>query len=127
LATTQTALAALPQTQSAPKRSTRFDLGLIAGIAIALASTIAGICSTGVSFTYFLQPTGVVIVLGGTLGVILVTTPRHAIRHSLRRVRELVTVPEVNRGDLIEEIVYYARAARRSGMFARMIGPSVSE
>ncbi len=118
MATTQTALAALPRTESAPKRFRRFDLGLIAGIAIALASTIAGICSTGVSFTYFLQPTGVVIVLGGTLGVLLVTTPRQSILHSLRRVIELVTVPEVNRGDMIEEIVYYARVARRSGILS---------
>src|SRR6267143_553268 len=100
LATTQTALTALPRTQSIPRRLRRFDLGLIAGIAIALASTIAGIYSTGVSFTYFLQPTGIVIVLGGTLGVLLVTTPRHSILHSLRGVINLVTVPEVNRGDL---------------------------
>lgn len=115
MATTQTALAALPQTRPAPKH---FDLGLLAGIAIAVASTVAGILSTGVSFKYFLQPTGVMIVLGGTLGVLLVTTPRHSILHSLRRVVQLATVPEANREDMIDEIIYYARAARRGGLLS---------
>jgi chemotaxis protein MotA len=121
LATTQTALVEPRQPPSVihrPKRLGRFDFGLMVGIAIALVSTIAGIWSTGVSFKYFLQPTGMVIVLGGTLGVLLVTTPRHSIFHSLRRVIELVTVPEANRGDLIEEIVYYARTARRAGILS---------
>lgn len=116
MATTQTALAELSFDQ--PKRLGRFDVGLIAGIAIALVSTISGILSTGVSFKYFLQPTGVLIVLGGTLGVVLVTTPRHSILHSLRRVIELVSVREANRGDMIEEIIYYARAARRGGVLS---------
>jgi chemotaxis protein MotA len=116
LATTQTALAELSFEQ--PKRREHFDLGLIAGIAIAFASTIAGIWFTGVSFKYFLQPTGVLIVLGGTLGVVLVTTPRHSILHSIRRVIELITVREPNRAEMIEEIIYYARAARRSGILS---------
>jgi chemotaxis protein MotA len=118
LATIQTALAALPRAQSASNRIKRFDLGLLAGITIALVSTIAGILSTGVSFKYFLQPTGIVIVLGGTLGVLLITTPRQAIAHSVRRVVELVTLPETNRGDLIEKIVYFARASRRGGLLS---------
>jgi chemotaxis protein MotA len=113
LASTQTALAEIPLEQ--PKRLRRFDLGLLAGIAIAVVSTIAGIWSTGVSFKYFLQPTGILIVLGGTLGVALVTTPRHSILHSIHRVIELVTVPELNRADLIDEIIYFARAVRRGG------------
>jgi chemotaxis protein MotA len=116
LATTQTVLAELSFEQ--PKRRESFDLGLIAGIAIAFASTIAGIWFTGVSFKYFLQPTGVLIVLGGTLGVVLVTTPRHSILHSIRRVIELITVREPNRAEMIEEIIYYARAARRSGILS---------
>jgi chemotaxis protein MotA len=116
LATTQTALAALPRIQSGSKPARRFDLALIAGMAIVAAATIVGIWSTGVSFHYFLQPTGVVIVLGGTLGVLLITTPRHAILHSLRRVIQLLTAPEANLGAMIEEIVYYARTARRGGI-----------
>jgi chemotaxis protein MotA len=90
----------------------------MAGIVIALAAILAGIASTGVNIAYFLQPTGALIVLGGTLGVILVTTPRHSLVHSARRAMELVSASEVNPEALIEEIVGYAKARRRGGISA---------
>ena len=55
-----------------PQRSNGLDLSFVAGVVIALGATIAGICATHVGLSYFLQPTGAVIVLGGTLGVIAV-------------------------------------------------------
>ena len=94
----------------------RLDLSMLAGIAIALSATVAGIASTGVSLTYFLQPTGALIVLGGTLGVVFITTPWTALVRSVRRVIDLFRpLSSVNREDLIEEIVYYARIARTKG------------
>jgi len=96
----------------------RVDLCLIAGIVIAAAAIIAGISCTGIGLLYFLQPAGAAIVLGGTLGVILITTPGHSLVHSLRRVRNLLANREVNREALIEEIIFYARACRRSGILS---------
>lgn len=94
----------------------RIDLCLIAGIVIALAAIIVGISCTGVGLVYFLQPAGAAIVLGGTLGVILITTPGHSLVHSLRRVRNLLATPKVDREGLIEEIVFYSRTCRRGGI-----------
>jgi chemotaxis protein MotA len=85
---------------------------------IALGAVVTGICATHVGFTYFLQPTGAVIVLGGTLGVILVTTPRHSLVHSAYRIRELFAADEVDRATLIEEIITLSRIARRGGIIA---------
>ena len=121
MATTQAALSEHLQTQKAPERAKtarRLDLFFLLGVAIALGATVAGIHATGVSITYFLQPTGAVIVLGGTLGVIFVTTPRRSLMHSLQRVRELITAQEVDREKLIDEIIYYARVSRRGGLLA---------
>jgi chemotaxis protein MotA len=121
LATTQAALAGQlqAQNQSKPaKPARRIDLFLLLGITVALAATIAGIRATGVSIGYFLQPTGAVIVLGGTLGVILITTPRRSLFHSFHRVRELINAQEVNREELIDEIIHYARISRRGGLLA---------
>ena len=53
-------------------------------------ATVAGVASTGVDLNYFLQPAGVLIVLGGTLGVTVITTPRNALIHSARRLAELL-------------------------------------
>jgi chemotaxis protein MotA len=85
---------------------------------IALGAVIAGICATHVSLAYFLQPTGLLIVLGGTLGVMLVTTPRHSLVHSARRIVDLFAADEVHREALIEEIITLARIARRGGLIA---------
>ena len=101
-----------------PNERLRLDLGLLVGVAIAVSAVIAGVISTGVGLRYFLHPTGALIVLGGTLGVMLVTTPLHALANSLKRVSTLLLSKPVDRERLIEEIVGYARISRREGTMA---------
>ena len=90
MATPQAALAttATSGLSRAPIRP-RLDGLFLAGVSIAFAATLIGIASAGVSLTYFFQPTGTIIVLGGTLGVILITTPAQSLVHSTRRIKEL--------------------------------------
>ncbi len=99
-------------------RRTPLDGWILAGIGIAVMTTIAGIASTGVNLRYFLQPTAAWIVLGGTLGVTLVTTPRNSLRHAVRRVLGLVRQPVTNREALINEIISYIKTARIHGLLA---------
>lgn len=94
----------------------KLDLGMLAGIAIALGAAIAGIASTGVGLGYFLQPAGALIVLGGTIGVMFVTTPRRALFHSAQRVFALLWTHSIDHEALIAEIVSMAKAARRGGL-----------
>ena len=70
-------------TAESTKRS--LDVWMLAGVLIAVAGTVAGIKSTGVNLGYFFQPAGVLIVLGGTFGIALITTPRISLRHSASR------------------------------------------
>ncbi|MGA2433868.1 MAG: MotA/TolQ/ExbB proton channel family protein [Bryobacteraceae bacterium] len=100
---------------SRARQPKRMDVPLLAGIAIAAGAAVLGIASTGVGLNYFLQPAGALIVLGGTLGVILVTTPGAALVNSARRVRSLFSPASEDREALIEEIISYARAVRREG------------
>ncbi|MGA2184565.1 MAG: MotA/TolQ/ExbB proton channel family protein [Bryobacteraceae bacterium] len=93
----------------------RFDVCLIAGIAIAAGAAIAGLRSTGINPSYFLQPTGALIVLGGSLGVMLVTTPGHSLINSLRQVFQLFAPVSGGTDALIEDIVRCARVSRRDG------------
>ncbi|HYL72752.1 MAG TPA: MotA/TolQ/ExbB proton channel family protein [Bryobacteraceae bacterium] len=116
MATSESALTHIKTAPTRTNQGRHLDLCLLAGIAIAAGAIIIGISCTGVGLNYFLQPTGAAIVLGGTLGVILITTPGHSLLHSLRRVIDLIAAPNVNREALIEEIVSYARAARRGGI-----------
>ncbi|MEO8050521.1 MAG: MotA/TolQ/ExbB proton channel family protein [Acidobacteriota bacterium] len=94
------------------------DRWILAGIAIALTTIIAGIASTGVNLRYFLQPTAAWIVMGGTFGVTLITTPRKSLLHAVRRVFGLLRQTETNREALVEEIVSCVRTARVQGVLA---------
>ncbi|MGH9593227.1 MAG: motility-associated protein, partial [Bryobacteraceae bacterium] len=113
--TTSTGLANLV---SEPVRRTRTDGWMLTGIAIAILTTVAGIMSTGVSLRYFFQPTAAWIVLGGTLGVTLVTTPRNSLLHAARRVIGLVRQPTTNRQELKNELISYVKTARIQGVLA---------
>ena len=97
-------------------RARKLDLSMFTGVAIALVATAAGIVATGLKASYFLQPTGALIVLGGTLGVTILTTPRTGLLHSVRRVAELFWTPDVDRHALVEEIMGFVKSARTMGL-----------
>jgi chemotaxis protein MotA len=117
-----------PSTAGNVRHLKRLDFGMLAGIVIALGAAIAGIASTGVGLRYFFQPAGALIVLGGTIGVMFVTTPRRALFHSAQRVISLLWTPCVDREALITEIVSLAKAARRGGLLGiePLIGQSTN-
>ena len=117
MSTSTAVLKEIPR-QANPARARRLDLPMFAGIFIALAATAAGIAVTGVKPGYFFQPTGALIVLGGTLGVMIVTTPRAGLIHSGRRVIELFWKHDAGRQQLVEEIMSFVRPARAMGLFS---------
>jgi len=119
LATPQLALSrplSLEAPSKYPRRARPVNVLFLIGVAIAFGATLIGILCTGISLRYFLQPTGAVIVLGGTLGVILITTPRATLLNSMRRVTGLMSSSEADRSALVTEILHYARLARRGGI-----------
>jgi chemotaxis protein MotA len=115
-ALTQEVRAFTAQDRARPRRRT--DRVLILGLVVSLGAIIAGVAAAGISVTYFLQPAGALIVIGGTLGVMLVTTPKDSIVHSFRRVTDLISAEGVDRDALVEEIIFYARVSRRGGLLS---------
>ena len=98
-----------------PAAHRRIDIGLLIGVGIAVGAVFSGIHSTGINGAYFLQPTGAFIVLGGTVGVMLITTPGHSLLHSFLRIFLLLAPVSSGVEGLIEEIVRCARVSRRDG------------
>jgi chemotaxis protein MotA len=117
-----TAAVALKQVKAASKAvsslgsTRRVDLSMLAGIVIAVVATVAGIAATGVKLRYFVQPTGALIVLGGTFGVMFITTPLDSLLHAIRRVAGLLWTREMDRTELVEEIMTYVRTARTTSL-----------
>jgi len=114
LSTSSVALKEMAEPRQSALR--RIDIGMLTGVAIAAAALVAGIAVTGVQLSYFFQPSGILIVMGGTLGATFITTPRHALWSALRRVSELLWERSIDRAELVEEIMSYVRAARTRGL-----------
>jgi len=105
-------------TEAAQPARRKIDLWVLAGIFIAGGAIIAGIASAGIRIGSFFQPTGMLIVLGGTLGVTLITTPRLALYRALRSAVALIRTAPDNREPLMEEIVSLSRTGRSKGLLA---------
>ncbi len=98
---------------------------MLVGILIAVTATVAGVAATGVKLAYFVQPTGALIVLGGTFGVMFITTPLASLLHSIRRVAGLLWTREIDRVELVDEIMTFARTARTVGLLG--IEPMIAQ
>ncbi len=98
---------------------------MLGGFVLTFAALLAGIAATRVPAAYFLQPSGLLIVLGGTLGATIVTTPKHALESAVRRVAGLWWERGPARAELAEEILSYVRLARSRGIVA--LEPAVRE
>lgn len=90
---------------------------MLAGILIAGGAVLAGIECAGIHIGNFLQPTGMLIVLGGTLGVTLITTPRQTLYRAARGAIALFKTAPENRETIMEEIVSLSRTGRSKGLF----------
>ena len=92
------------------------DKGTIGGLLLALAGIIGGLTLEGGNVNQILQPTAAMIVLGGTLGAILVSYPLPIVLASFRRLSAVFFERGRNLESLIQEVVGYAIKARKEGI-----------
>jgi chemotaxis protein MotA len=100
----------------AAKAKSRPDLATLLGLAIAAVGIVGGLILEGGQVSQILSPTALLIVLGGTAGAVLVTTPMPMIKSAVRAMREVffekVDPPEA----AVEQLVEYATKARKNGI-----------
>jgi len=92
------------------------DKGTIGGLLLALAGIIGGLTLEGGNINQILQPTAAMIVLGGTLGAVLVSYPLPTVLASFKRLSSVFLERSRNLESVIEEIVSYAVKARKEGI-----------
>jgi chemotaxis protein MotA len=63
-----------------------------------------------------LQPTAFIIVFGGTLGAVMVTTPLHVLISTLRKTMLIFLEKQQTPDVIIEEVIGYATKARKNGI-----------
>lgn len=95
---------------------TRPDLATFAGLMVALGGIIGGLLLEGGHIAQILQGTAAMIVFGGTLGAVMVTTPFNILKGAAKRMLAVFFERAQSPEDAIEEIIGYATKARKNGI-----------
>ena len=98
------------------KKSGGMDLATVAGIVVALGAILGGLVLEGGKLADVAQVTAAIIVCGGTLGAVMISTPPRILKGALRRLVGIVKDPAPPIADLLDEVIGYATQARKVGL-----------
>jgi chemotaxis protein MotA len=105
---------AVKGSQRPPRR--RPDLSTLVGIAIALGGIVGGLLLEKGSVQDIAQITAAMIVLGGTFGAVLVSTPLAVLRRAFRALSGIFFEAKMSPAALIQSLIQLASAARKYGI-----------
>lgn len=98
------------------KAGRRVDVATIAGLAIALLGIVGGLLLEKGQIQDIAQGTAALIVLGGTMGAVLVTTPLPVVIRAFRGLGSVFFETQSDAGELIETLIGFASKARKNGI-----------
>lgn len=105
-----------PAKQKAKAPGRRPDLSTFAGIALALAGILGGLILEKGSIQDVAQATAAMIVLGGTLGAVMVTTPMQVMWRGVRALGGVFRETASPASATIDLLVQFAIKARKNGI-----------
>lgn len=97
-------------------KSSRPDFGSLAGLVVALGAIIGGLVLEGGKISDVAQVTAAMIVLGGTLGAVMVTSPVSSLMAAAKGFKDVFFEESISPEAAIEEIITYATKARKSSI-----------
>lgn len=96
--------------------SFRPDFATIGGLILALGGIAGGLIMEGGKLSDIGQVTSALIVLGGTIGAVMITTPLSVLIRASRKLGSVFFGEAESPADAIEEIIGYATKARKEGI-----------
>jgi len=98
------------------KPGKKLDLASLGGLLVGVGGILAGLVLDGGRFQDVIQFNAGLIVIGGTIGAVMLTTPVNVLLGAARRIGS-VFFHQVHTPDgVIEEIIQYATQARKQGI-----------
>jgi len=92
------------------------DKASISGLLLAITGILAGLLLEGGSIGQIIQPTAAMIVLGGTIGAVLLQYPMSTIQASIRSLSQIFLSPQDENLKVVGMLVGFASKARRMGL-----------
>lgn len=94
------------------------DLASIIGVVLGLSMVIFGIVVGGVGFSYYVHIPSFLIVVGGSIGSLMVSVPMRRILRLGQYLGIFLRMPDFGENRLINELVSFAEHARREGLLS---------
>jgi chemotaxis protein MotA len=98
------------------KSASKPDLATIGGLVLAIGGILGGLVMEGGKVKDVAQVTAAIIVLAGTIGAVMVTTPMATLIGAVKKLGLVFFAPDESPAAIIEEIIGYAAKARKSGI-----------
>lgn len=100
------------------KPSSRPDIATLGGLLLAAGGILGGLLIEGGKLTDIAQVTALMIVLGGTIGAVMVTTPLKTLMRAVKYLGNIFFEKEEEPQQVIEEIIGYATKARKNSIIS---------
>src|SRR5271154_6414165 len=100
------------------KSSTRPDLATLGGLVLAAGGILGGLVIEGGKLTDIAQVTALMIVLGGTIGAVMVTTPLKTLIKAAKYLGTVFFEHAQSPQEIIDEIISYATKARKQSIIS---------
>lgn len=100
------------------KAKRKLDTATFGGLALAVGGILGGLLLEGGRLSDISQLTAALIVLGGTCGAVMVTTPMSVLKAAVKKLPSVLWTPALSGGQLLEDILRLAAKARRTGLIS---------
>src|SRR5437763_16838438 len=102
--------------KSAKKPGLRPDMATLLGLALALGGILGGLSLEKGKIQDVAQATAALIVLGGTIGAVMVTTPMSVMLRAFRGLGAVFFERPGGAGEIVQVLIGYATKARKGGI-----------
>ncbi len=92
------------------------DKASVGGVVLGLSGIVGGLLIEGGSLSQVMQPTAAMIVVGGTMGAVLLQFPLPVVFSAFGRLVQVFFEPTHSPRETIAELVRYGNQARRNGI-----------
>ncbi|MBL8228757.1 MAG: flagellar motor protein [Bryobacterales bacterium] len=99
-----------------PKKKTRVDAATAFGLLLAALGIVGGLILEGGQLSDITQVTAALIVFGGTIGAVMVTTPVSTLVRAAKQVKWVFLTEPSAVPSVIDELIGYANKARKQGL-----------
>lgn len=88
------------------------------GLALGMGAILVGQALEGGHISSLIQPTAFLIVIGGTLGAVMLQSPLQVFKDGMKMARWVFQPPTLTHSVLIEQVVAWSQVARKEGLLA---------